>query len=231
MATASWHGYVCDAPCGRPKRKWWGLWNRGLMRLLVLGCFWPAPCFPNPVAVVTQHNDNARTGANLSETILTTNNVNTNQFGLILTRSVDDQIYAQPLVMTNVNIPGKGAHNLVIVATVNDSVYAFDADDPSVSSPYWQTSFLGPNIVAVAAADMTGACGGMYKDFSGRVGIVGTPVIDPGSGTIYLVVRTRCDQRELPSDTARHRDSDLLSLETVANEPAQAGYPNFQGER
>src|SRR4030095_2004994 len=113
-----------------------------------------------------------------------------NQFGLVVSRPVDDQIYAQPLVMTNVNIPGKGIRNLVIVATVNDSVYAFDADDPAVATPYWQVSFLGPNIVPPRNTDMTTPCG-TYLDFSGNIGIVSTPVIDPDTGTIYIVVRTK----------------------------------------
>ncbi|HWX21636.1 MAG TPA: hypothetical protein VN578_17165 [Candidatus Binatia bacterium] len=142
--------------------------------------------------VLTQHNDNARTGANLAETELNVNDVNTNQFGLVFTRAVDDQIYAQPLVMTNVNIPGKGVHNIVYVATVNDSIYAFDAEDASATTAYWTDSFINPpNIVAPRNTDMTGACGGNYKDFSGNMGIVGAPVIDPAAGTLYVVVRTK----------------------------------------
>ena len=146
------------------------------------------------VAVLTQHNNLAHTGANLEETVLTVANVNTNQFGLLGTRAVDDQIYAQPLVMTNVTIPGKGVHNIVIVATVNDSVYAFDADDLTVTAPYWTASFINPpNIVAPANTDLSalGACGGSYQDFTGNIGIVGTPVIDPVAGTIYMVARTK----------------------------------------
>ncbi len=146
------------------------------------------------VAVLTQHNDSGRTGMNLNESFLNVTNVNTNQFGLVFSRNVDDQIYAQPLVMTNVSILGRGTHNLVIVATVNDSVYAFDADNPSVVAPYWTTSFINPpNIVAPANSDFSaiGACGGGYQDFSGNTGIVGTPVIDPVAGTIYLVARTK----------------------------------------
>ncbi len=133
---------------------------------------------PPFAGVLTQHNDNNRTGANLNESILNINNVNTNQFGLVFTRAVDDQVYAQPLVMNGVSIPGVGMRNIVMVATVNDSVYAFDADDPAVSAPYWQVSFLGMNVVAPRNSDMTGACGGSYQDFSGNIGIVGTPVID-----------------------------------------------------
>jgi hypothetical protein len=146
------------------------------------------------VAVLTQHNNLAHTGANLEETSLNVTNVNTNQFGLLYTRPVDDQIYAQPLVMTNVNIPGKGTHNLVIVATVNDSIYAFDADDATVTAPYWTSSFINPpNIVPPANTDLSaiGACGGGYVDFSGNMGIVGTPVIDPVAGTLYVVARTK----------------------------------------
>ena len=149
---------------------------------------------PSFVAVLTQHNDSGRTGMNLNETFLNVTNVNTNQFGLIFSRNVDDQIYAQPLVMTNVSILGRGTHNLVIVATVNDSVYSFDADNASVTTPYWTTSFINPpNIVAPANTDMSalGACGGDYQDFSGNMGIVGTPVIDAAAGTIYLVARTK----------------------------------------
>jgi hypothetical protein len=146
---------------------------------------------PLAVAVLTQHNDLNRTGANLNETLLTTANVNTNQFGLLYSRPVDDEIHTQPLIMTNVNILGRGTHNLVIIATVNDSIYAYDADDPSVTAPYWQTNFLAPNVLPPRNTDMTGACGGNYKDFAGNMGIVGTPVIDPASGTLYVVVRTK----------------------------------------
>jgi len=149
---------------------------------------------PPYVAVLTHHNDNDRTGANLAETILNVANVNTNLFGLIFSRPVDDQIYAQPLVMTNVNILGRGMRNIVIVCTVNDSIYAFDADNPSVTTPYWTDSFINPpTIVPPSNADMSaiGACGHAYQDFSGYMGIVGTPVIDPAAGILFVVVRTK----------------------------------------
>ena len=142
-------------------------------------------------AVLTHHNDLRRTGANLAESILDVDNVTTNKFGLICTRSVDDQIYAQPLIMTNVSILGKGVHNLVIVATVNDTVYAFDADDPSVIDAYWQSSFLGSNVVAPSTDDILNTPCGNFRNISGHFGIIGTPVIDPASATLYVVARTK----------------------------------------
>jgi len=166
------------------------------------------------VAVLAQHNDPALTGANLDETRLNVKNVNTNHFGLAWSLPVDDQIYAQPLVMTNVLIPAKGRHNLVLVATVNDSIYAFDADDPLARQPYWQVSLLKPGVVPPRNADMFGACSDFtdkYQDFSGNIGIVGTPVIDPASSTIYLVARTKEAGRLKPTFAQRLHALDVAT--------------------
>lgn len=163
-----------------------------MTRILLAGLLLTSmPVFAAQVSVLTQHNDLGRTGANLHETSLNTANVNSNTFGLIGTREVDDQVYAQPLLVSDVNLSGVGKRSLVVVATVNDSVYAFDGDNAAASAPYWKVSFLGPNAVAPTAADMDGACGGEYKDFSGNIGIVSTPVVEPASQTVYLVARTK----------------------------------------
>jgi hypothetical protein len=127
------------------------------------------------VSVLTQHNDLGRTGQNLNETTLTTANVNVNQFGLLFRASVDNQVYAQPLVVPNVSIGG-GVHNVVYVATTSNSVYALDAD---TGTQYWHVNLGTP----ISNANYGTGC----VDINGNAGIVGTPAIDSSAGTIYVV--------------------------------------------
>ena len=141
-------------------------------------------------SVIMQHNDVGRTGWFNKETSLTINNVKAGSFGKIFERTVDDQMYAQPLILSNVNLPGVGIKNILIAATVNNSVYAFDADSADLTNPYWQINLTAANSRPVKNTDMTGACGGGYRDFSGNMGIVGTPVIDTLTNTLYLVARS-----------------------------------------
>jgi hypothetical protein len=133
--------------------------------------------------VITSQYDNARTGANLHETRLTPRNVNVQQLGKIFTLHVDGEVYAQPLFVSGVEIPGKGRHDVLFVATEHDSVYAFDAN--SDGPPLWQVSFLKDGETAVPADDAQ--CPFIAPD----IGITSTPVIDPNTGTLYVLARTR----------------------------------------
>jgi hypothetical protein len=101
------------------------------------------PSFGQTANVLTQHNDNLRTGANLSETILNTATVGSKQFQKLFSRTVDGQISAQPLYLSGVDIPGVGKRNLVYVATMRNQVYAFDADN-GTSPPVWQADLGTP---------------------------------------------------------------------------------------
>jgi hypothetical protein len=145
--------------------------------------------------VTTSQYDNARTGANLSETILTPANVNVKQFGKVFTFPVDGPIYAQPLYLPAVEVPGKGVYNVVYVATENDSVYAFDADGKT-SEPLWKVSFAHPEegITPVPARDVD------CPFISPEVGITSTPVIDRQTGTLYVLVRTKERKGMLSAD-------------------------------
>ena len=151
--------------------------------------------------VFTNRYDNARSGLNNQETILTPSNVTVGQFGRLFVLAVDGQVYSQPLYMQNVSIPSQGTHNVVFVATQHDSVYAFDADAPT-ASPLWQVSFLDSSsgVTTVPCADVYGTGAGDC-DISPEIGITSTPVIDPVGGTLYVTAKTR-EPLGTPSCTA-----------------------------
>ena len=139
--------------------------------------------------VVTYHYDNSRSGLNASEVILTPSNVNPTQFGRLFSFSVVGSIYAQPLYLPNLTIPGKGAHNVVFVATESDNVYAFDADSNSGANanPLWSVSLIDAAHGAASGATPMASSKIGCNDISPNYGITSTPVIDSVHGTIYLV--------------------------------------------
>jgi hypothetical protein len=157
------------------------------------GTLHPPRAFPaaapiGPVQLLTQRNDNQRSGTNLREKSLTTDTVRPATFGKLFSRTVDGQIYAQPLYVSGLTMANDSKQrNVVFVATEHNSVYAFDADDPAAAEPLWQVN-LG---ASVPIADIGQASYGPYRDFSDEVGITGTPVIDQATHTLYVIAKTR----------------------------------------
>ncbi len=144
-------------------------------------------------AVTTRQYDNLRTGQNTSETILTPSNVNASQFGKLFSQAVDGQMFAQPLYVANVAIPGKGTHNVVFAATENDTVYAFDADSNTGGNAtyLWKASLVdtahGAPAGATAAPVSVTTPGNCPILMSPTMGITSTPVIDLTTNTMYVV--------------------------------------------
>jgi hypothetical protein len=149
--------------------------------------------------IATSQYNNLRTGANLNEKILTPKNVNSRHFGRLGAFKVDGPVYAQPLYVPDVDVPGKGRHNVLYVATEHDSVYAFDAERPG-DPPLWQVSFLDPQRSIQPVSGYELQCPFIRPE----VGITSTPVIDMHTGTLYVLARTRVYHRASPNDYMQH---------------------------
>jgi Immunoglobulin domain len=162
------------------------------------------PVNASNVTVLTFHNDVARTAQNLNETILTTTNVNASQFGLVGTITVDGLVDAEPLYVGGMTING-ATHNVVFIATENDSVYAFDAD---TFTQLWQNQLLSSTNPAETPSDNRG-CDQVVP----IIGVTSTPVIDLSAGpngTIFVVAMSK-------NGTVYHQRIHALDLKTGAD--------------
>ena len=195
--------------------------NQGRIPVLMALCAAiTCACAHAQVDVLTQHNDNFRTGVNLRETLLTPANVNQTQFGMLFKRVLDDQLYTQPLVVTGVTVGG-GTRDIVYVTTVNNSVYAFDANDAEASLPLWHVNFGAP--ANVHSTDF--GC----LDINGQMGIIGTPVIDKARGVLYVVALTRAGTTSGPRTgfIQRLHALDLATGADLPESPVTISAPDF----
>ncbi|MGD0797142.1 MAG: hypothetical protein ABR910_05400 [Acidobacteriaceae bacterium] len=151
---------------------------------LPLLCLLACAQLPLQAQVLTAQQDNYRTGADLHEKLLTPSNVNSNHFGKLFSRTVDGDVFAQPVYVPSLAIPAVGKRNVVFVATEHDSVYAFDLNGTK-DAPLWKNSFLDPSNGITTLSEQDVRC----PFISPEVGITPTPVIDLASGTISDMLR------------------------------------------
>jgi alpha-glucosidase (family GH31 glycosyl hydrolase) len=231
----------------------WDTWGEGELRLAVtpgphqvqisfdpgdtapinLDSLTLAPVVPAPPAVFTQHNDAARTGANLNESVLTPAGV-AEGFGKLFAYPVNGQVFAQPLYVPGVQIPGKGTHNVVFVATMANRVYAFDADDPlQVKVPLWERK-LEPPVplpdpnVGTTLIDSNHHDTGLatkpdgspvYTDIREQVGILSTPVVSLAHNALFIVTASKDTAASDPSAYTHH----LHALDLTAGVDTSGG--------
>ena len=181
-------------------------YRTGCLLLLCAACTHAQP------SITTAQYDNHRTGANLEEKILTPRNVNEAQFGKLFMIPVDGDVYAQPLYIPKLEIPGKGVHDVVFAATEHDSVYAIDAAG-TPTEPLWQVSFLNERtgVRPVASADVR------CSFIAPEIGITPTPVIDAAARTMYVLVRT--SERSPDGEERYYQRLHALDITTGAERP------------
>ena len=179
-----------------------------------------------PPSVVTQMYDNQHTGWNPKETQLTIANVKAN-FKLLFKDSTQGQTYSQPLYVPALKMGPLGTHNVIFVATEDNLVYAFDADEPG--APLWSKS-LTPAGETLQVAD----------DYNNtrvpQIGITGTPVIDPDSRTLYTVAAskttsapTQFHQRLHALDNTNGNERPNSPVDIVAKYPGMGGTQDGNG--
>ena len=146
--------------------------------------------------MTTYHNDLSRDGANTQEYALNTANLTTSTFGKLFSCTVDEAVYAQPLWVPNLTV-GSAVHNVIFVATQNDSLYAFDADkNTTPCTPLWHVNLLDSvhggttGETSVPSSPSNYLVGGGGGDIMPEVGVTGTPVIDLTTDTLYVVSKS-----------------------------------------
>jgi Putative Ig domain len=149
--------------------------------------------------MTTYHNDLYRDGANTQEYALNTSNVSTSTFGKLFSCTVDEAVYTQPLWVPNLTV-NSALHNVVFVATQNDSLYAFDADSNTTPcTPLWKVNLLDTShggtpgespVPSSGTGALVGEGAASGGDIQPEVGVTGTPVIDPSTNTLYVVSKS-----------------------------------------